>query len=110
MLEKNLITPEQMYTWTDSQAIEYIKNSWDNEIKDMRNCYEHLWTYKTYTHKPESDLFVVSSKTKRRYIDPLVQIWNERTRISALFPDVKEMFQSHVKKPEEWISIDWKIQ
>ena len=109
MLELEMITPSEMYKQTESEAIECIKNSWNVELIEMRRFYEQLWTYKTYAEKPESDLFVVSSKTKRRYIDPLVQIWSERARISALFPDFYEAKEAHINKKEEWISIDWKI-
>lgn len=109
MLERELVTFEQLYTWTDSDAIQLIENSWDSEISEMWNFYKHLWTYKIYDHKPESDYFVVSSKNKRRYINPLVKIDGVCTRVSVLFPDLQEMIDAHVNKPEEWIEIDWKV-
>ncbi len=109
MLDRKLLTPEQMYTWTDSQAIECIENTWDTEIRDMRKFYKNLWTYKIYADKPESDLFVVSSKNKRRYIDPLVKIDTTCTRVSKLYPDFYDMKEKHIHKQEEWIEIDWKV-
>ena len=109
MLDRKLITPDEMYTRTESETISCIKHCWDMELIEMWKFYEQLDNCVVYTNKPNSDLFVVSSKVKRRYIDPLVQIWSERTRISTLFPDFKEILDSYIQKQEEWISIDWKI-
>ena len=109
MMERHLITVDQMYTFTESQAISALLNSWDAELIAMWKFYEQLWTYKTYINKPESDLFIVSSKTKRRYINPLVKIENIYTRVSALFPDVQELFTLHTHPEEVWIEIDWNV-
>jgi len=108
MLERKLITSEQMYTWTESETIQCIQDSWDTELIEMRRFFEQLQRYKVQKTYKETGYFTVSSKAKKRYIDPLVQTPNGQQRISRLFPDFLARKDYHISRNEEWISIDWK--
>jgi len=75
----------------------------------MRRFFEQLQRYKVQKIYKDTGYFTVSSKAKRRYIDPLVEMPNGRQRISRLFPDFLARKDYHISRNEEWISIDWKL-
>jgi uncharacterized protein len=109
MLENKLISNMDMYKRTESILIEKIYNSQDQKLLDMREYFSNLSQYKIYRQKPQINNYFVSSKTKRRFIDPLTKTSFWLKRLSDLSQKFKENIDYHINRKEEWIAIDYNI-
>lgn len=91
MNKKNMITIDDLYTLSEQDIINLIKNSNDNYIKNAFNNYQSATTSSVYkSDKPFSKGYITSVKGKKRYINPLVNIDNKSYRIFDISEKAKE--------------------
>ncbi|AHB40992.1 hypothetical protein P148_SR1C00001G0185 [candidate division SR1 bacterium RAAC1_SR1_1] len=109
MLVHKIISPMQLYTRTESELIDKINQSNDAKLLDMWNYFTQMSQYKIYRYKPTTDQYFVSSKVKRRFIDPLVWLPNGNKRVSELSEIFVDMRDYHLKRREERIRINYKL-
>lgn len=108
-LTNKLFNSKDLYTLTDPEIIEIIKNSKNNKISEMWEYYTNLSSYKIDRIKIDTNSYCVSSSTKRRYIDPLIKTENWIFRLSNFSTDFCEKKDYHTHRTEEWIRLDYKI-
>ena len=65
-------------------------------------------TYKLSDDEPQTSKYFVYSKTKKRYIDPLVQTIDGVRRVSQIDIDFKRKVEIHLGVQEKWILVDYK--
>ncbi|HBA44990.1 TPA: hypothetical protein DCZ31_03330 [Patescibacteria group bacterium] len=73
MLKQKMIKPMDLYTLTDSLIISIMESNADSKLSEMWNFYKNLSSYKIEKIKPKTNKYFVTSKVKRRFIDPLIQ-------------------------------------
>lgn len=109
LIVNNYIKNEDLYIKNDNDVIWMIQSSNDDKLKKMRDIFVSFNFYKIFRYKPETDNFLISSKTKKRFIDPLI-FWKDKikrlSKISNRFVDIRDHF---LGKKEEWIMLDFEI-
>ena len=63
--------------------------------------------YKLFKKEPKTSKYYVYSKTKKRYIDPLVQTIDGVKRVSQIDSDFKKIIQNHIGASDKWIVVDY---
>lgn len=103
------IRPEELYVLRDSEVIDRIRNSGDAEIVGMWNFFENLESYKILRYPRETGLYTVSSRCKRRFIDPLVALAGKGhpIRVSEFSDEFRETRDYHLARREEWIVLGY---
>lgn len=104
------IRPMELYTLQDADFIERIRNSNDEELRKMWNFFEKMETYKILRYPRETDGFCVSTKCKRRFIDPLVSVAGKGhpIRVSEFSEKFREARDYHLGRKEEWIILPYR--
>jgi uncharacterized protein len=109
VINEKLITHDDLYKLKDSDFISLLE-SWKNQkIKSMWEFYKNLDSYRISRYKPETDKYFVSSKAKKRFIDPLIKTQNWLNRLSNLSQEFVEKRDYHINRKEEWIILNYKI-
>lgn len=104
------IAPMELYTLQDADFIERIKGSDDEKLQKMWRFFENMETYKILRYHRETDGFVVSTKCKRRFIDPLVSVAGKGhpIRVSEYSEKFREARDYHLGRKEEWIVLNYR--
>ncbi|MFA6271657.1 MAG: HD domain-containing protein [Patescibacteria group bacterium] len=90
-MDKKIITKEDLATDDDS-VIEKLENCLDKGIIDQMAALKHFRTDKVVENQADYDFLI--EKTKLRVIDPRVNVGGKQKRITELYPDFKEKFDS----------------
>ena len=104
------IAPMELYVLQDADFIERIKRSDDEKLRKMWAFFENMETYKILRYPRETDTFVVSTKCKRRFIDPLVSVAGKGhpLRVSEYSEAFKKARDYHLGRQEEWIVLNYR--
>jgi len=109
VINEKLITHDDLYRLKDSEFISLLE-SWKNQkVKLMWDFYKNLDSYKISRYKPKTDNYFVSSKSKKRFIDPLIRIKDWLKRLSEVSSEFVDKRDYHIHRKEEWIILDHKI-
>lgn len=108
-IDEQLITHNDLYTMKNSEFIFLIESWKSKKVKSMWEFYKNLKSYEISENKPKTDKYFVSSKAKKRFIDPLIntEIWAQR--LSNLSKEFVEKKEKHVNKKEKRIILDYKV-
>ncbi|EKD65892.1 MAG: hypothetical protein ACD_49C00077G0020 [uncultured bacterium (gcode 4)] len=109
MLKQKMIKPMDLYTLTDSLIISIMESNADSKLSEMWNFYKNLSSYKIEKIKPKTNKYFVTSKVKRRFIDPLIQTNTWPKRLSELSPIFVDKRDYHLSQREEWVRLDYEI-
>lgn len=109
MIQKEIITKNDLFFMQETEIINKIKNSNTPKIINMWEFFVWLKELNIHNTKPKNDIFIIDSKNKKRFIAPLVKYKNEIKRVSEISIEFKNMIEKHKNYPIERISIDYKI-
>lgn len=104
------IAPMELYELQDADFIDRIKKSDDGKLQKMWAFFENMETYKILRYPRETDGFAVSTKCKRRFIDPLVSLAGKGhpMRVSEYSEKFREARDYHLSRKEEWIVLKYR--
>lgn len=104
------IAPMELYTLQDADFIERIKRSEDQKLSKMWNFFQNLESYKILRYPRKTDGYAISSKCKRRFIDPLVSVAGKGhpIRVSEYSEEFKKARDYHLGRQEEWIVLGYR--
>lgn len=105
--ESWLFTLNDLYQLTDMEVFWKIEQGGNDLLIKKLKYFQNMRYYKVRVNKPKIGEFVVDTKNKRRYIDPLVKTRNGNIRLSKLDQWFKERADLHKNKTVEWVSCDW---
>ena len=97
MNSKGFLTVEDLYTLTEAEVIEKIRNCADKNIKD---CFELFENAKTplVSPIPLDGKYCVKMQAKRRYINPLVETYDGPKRIYDISVPAKICIDSYLNE------------
>lgn len=99
---------EELYELLDSDVIERIENSEDGELRSMWDFYRTLESYQISRYPYEGPNVAISSKCKRRFIDPAIESEDgSYFRVSSKFSGFAGDRDFHLARKEEWIVLDY---
>jgi hypothetical protein len=75
----------------------------------MWDFYKNLDSYAISRYAPKTDKYFVSSKSKKRFIDPLIKMQDGQRRLSEISPEFVEKRDYHLRRKEEWIILDYTV-
>lgn len=102
MINKKIISYEDLYKLTEKEIVEKIENCEDNSISEAFQKYKEVEYIYEGEHPPK-DLYTVSLKIKRRYIVPLIN--NKRiTEVSEMSKDIIECFLGYESPTYGWFN------
>ena len=84
MVDKNLITINEMYNLSEKDVIDRIKKCKEDNIAKCFKIWENAKNVNTSETVPEGKYFVNIEKVKKRYINPLVKFDNGYKRINDI--------------------------
>lgn len=106
MVQTNLLTLDDFYTKTDDDIIRLIHETHDTKLRKMWHVFSSTNGYKVHQKPIQTENFLISSKSKRRYIDPLVlQEDGNAKRVSELSEKFRDARDYHLSRREEWIEV-----
>lgn len=102
------LTHAELYTLSDAEVISRIEHSCDEKLIEMWKFYRTFDSYKVLRYPKKTGKFTVSSKIKRRHIDPVIlREGFDPVRVSQMFPDFAEARNYHLSRKEEWVVINY---
>lgn len=109
VVQKWYYTELDLYKITESEIIDFLTNSKDYYLNEFWKFYTTFDKYKIHDVKPDTENFVFSTVSKKRYIDPLVKTENWTIRISQLDNEISQLLINHKNsnKIEKFIEIDF---
>ncbi len=105
MIDNNYFTHDDLYVLNDEDIINMIENSGDEYLLNSRDKYKNTTSLDVYDVCPNDDQKYVSSKCKKRYIDPLVFEWWKCMRVSSFSSKFVNLRDIRLNQKEEWIRI-----
>gem|GEM_PF-3419846 len=66
--------------------------------------------YELFKKEPQTSKYYVYSKTKKRYINPLVLTIDGAKRVSQIDSDFKSKVGEHLGAQEKWIEVDYEYK
>ena len=87
--------------------IEKILSSKNQKLLQMWKFFTNMKEYKLFKKEPKTSKYYVYSKTKKRYIDPLVQTIDGVKRVSQIDSDFKKTIENHIGASDKWIVVDY---
>ncbi len=107
MMREKILDFPQLYMITEEEFIKKIYTSKNEWIIKMWEFFIKMDTYKLSDDEPQTPQYFVYSKTKKRYIDPLVQTIDGVRRVSQIDSDFKSKVEVHLGSQEKWIEVDY---
>lgn len=104
------ISTNELYTLQDRDCIKRFENSDDAELRRMWNFFKNLESYRILRYPKETDGYVVSTKCKKRFIDPLVSFAGKGfpIRVSEYSETFRNARDYHLGRKEEWIDVGYR--
>lgn len=109
LIQKKYLNHIDLYTLQEKEIVNLIYEKNDLEILDMRNYYTNLHSYKISRYYPKTDNFFVSSKCKKRYVDPLIKTSNWNIRVSSISKEYVQKRDYNLNRATERIILDYKF-
>lgn len=110
MSEKNLITKNDLYKYSEKEIIEKIENCDEDNISSCFKVWRNAKEINESDEKPVDKYFVSIDKLKRRYINPLVQVGTEYKRINEISEKAREDIESTLNpKHKKYVYLDFKF-
>ncbi len=109
MIEKWYMSYKELYTLEDIDVINLLEEAEDVEIQKKWKYYKNLSQCRIWEYIDEWGIFQVSTKCKRRYVDPLVRDWNKNIRVSEFSEKFILKRNAHLNQKDRWVSIDFKM-
>lgn len=104
------ISTNELYALQDRECAERFERSNDAEIRRMWEFFKNLGNYRILRYPRKTDGFLVSSKCKKRFIDPLVSVAGKGfpIRVSEYSEAFRDARDYHLGRKEEWIDVGYR--
>ncbi len=109
MMSTNLVQYDDLFLLQEKDIIDIIWKHPNSKVAFMWNFFTNIDSITVHNSPPKENIFFVNSHIKKRYINPLVKIWNETKRCSELSKNLQQQIQSHINYPLEYISLNYFI-
>jgi hypothetical protein len=106
-IEEKIVSFSELYSIGEQDFIEKILTSKNQKLLQMWNFFTNMKEYKLFENEPQTSKYFVYSKTKKRYIDPLVLTIDGAKRVSQIDSDVKKRIENHIGASDKWIEVDY---
>ncbi len=106
-VQEKIVSFSQLYNIWEADFIQKIYTSKNHKLIQMWEFFINLKEYTLCDNEPQTSKYYVYSKTKKRYIDPLVQTIDGAKRISQIDEDFKKKIDTHLHSKEKWIVVDY---
>lgn len=106
-LEEKIVSFSDLYSIGEQDFIEKILTSKNQKLLQMWKFFTNMKEYKLFKKEPKTSKYYVYSKTKKRYIDPLVQTIDGVKRVSQIDSDFKKTIENHIGASDKWIVVDY---
>lgn len=96
---KGYLSIDDLYTLSEAEVIEKIKNCNDEYLRESFRKFQeafHVWK----SSEPKDDRYCISVKAKRRYVIPLVQTENGAKRVNALSKQAQQDIENYFTEKE----------
>jgi len=111
IIKKMLLNKElghmDLYSLQDKDVIDMMNNSPDEQVRNMWKYYTQFSEFELHSSKPNMQKYSVSSKCKRRFVDPLISTQQWIVRLSKVSETFTQKRDQHINQPEQWISLDF---
>lgn len=98
MVEKNWLTKEDLYKYSESEVIDKIKKCEDKNISDCFKKFQNTTKFFESDEKPSGNNYWISLNCKKRYINPLVNVNGKYKRIK----DISEIANQKIEEFLNW--------
>ena len=109
MLTNNELSHMDLYKLQDSEIIQMMQESKDEQVRNMWKYYQQLSTLKLYNTEPVTDNYYINSRCKKRFVDPLIHLWTTPLRLSKYSNSFLHAKNKHLEKNKQWVSINYKL-
>lgn len=106
-IQEKIVSFSQLYNIWEADFIQKIYTSKNQKVIQMWEFFIKMEKYELFKKEPQTSKYYVYSKTKKRYIDPLVQTIDGVKRISQIYEDFQKKVDAHLHSKEKWIVIDY---
>jgi len=106
-IQEKIVSFSQLYNIWEAEFIQKIYTSKNQKVIQMWEFFIKMGKYELFKKEPQISKYYVYSKTKKRYIDPLVQTIDGAKRISQIYEDFQKKVDSHLHSNEKWIVVDY---
>lgn len=109
MAEKDWLTTKDLYTLSEQEIINRMKNCEDEKIAKAFQFFENVSKIYESDEKVE-DKYWINIKGKRRYVVPLVNVNGENKRIHEVSEQAKKDIQDYLNwEPKKYAYLDFKF-